>query len=143
MKKQNTTSSLFPIASLSILLFLIFVVPLAGQGQDAVLNQSITTAIKATDATALASHFDASVDLSLPDTEGAFSKKQAEQILKMFFNNNPPKQFTSDHSGSSGYGASYIIGTYTNTESQKFRVYILIKPKDSIGFIQQLQFEEE
>jgi len=111
--------------------------------QDAALNQSIAKAIKAADAIALGSHFDASIDLSLPDTEGAYSKKQAEQILKQFFSDNPLKQFTSDHSGNSGYGASYIIGSYTNTENQKFRVYILIKTKESTGLIQQVQFEEE
>lgn len=111
--------------------------------QESEISKEISTLLSKADASKLASHFNSTIDLTLPGQEGTFSKKQAEQILKMFFNNNPVKNFTLNHSGNSNNGSLYLIGSYQTTSEKKFRVYLLIKKQNNVDLIQQLQFEEE
>jgi len=111
--------------------------------QESGTAKEISKCFKAADASKLAAHFNTSLDLTLPGNEGAYSKKQGEQIVKMFFVNNPVDDFTIDHTGNSNNGSTYLIGSYKSTSQKKFRVYLLIKNKNNIDLIQQLQIEQE
>jgi len=103
----------------------------------------IATAIKAGDSKSLAGYFDNTVELKVLNKEGAYSKSQAEAIVKDFFTKNPPKNFTFKFDGpSGGNGAHYAIGTLT-TDSGKFRTYVYMKKKDDKFYIQELSFENE
>lgn len=124
-----------------ILLFMLFTN--FSMAQDQGLVTKITKALQSDDAASLSENFNASIELTLPQNEDTYSKKQAEQILKVFFKNNPVKTFSLEHSGNSNDGSSYIIGSHKTTTGKNFRVYILIKKRNDVDLIQQLQFEEE
>ena len=107
------------------------------------VTSKITSAIKQSNATALAGYFSNTVDLEAGSTDGNFSKNQAEVILKDFFSNHKAASFSVNHNGASNDGSKYIIGSYKSTNNKKFRVYVLLKNMDNKLLITQLQFEEE
>ena len=130
------------------ILFIIFaihfgILATAAQAQDASATDQITKALNTGNASLLASHLNASLDLAIPNNEGTYSKKQAEQILKMFFSKNPAKSFSLEHSGNSNNGSTYLIGSYKSKADKVFQVYLLVKERNGTELIQQLQFEEE
>jgi hypothetical protein len=132
------------IAAGTLLLMLMLALwPSHALAQDAEVTQKITAALTSGDATALASHFNTTVALTLPVNDGSFSKKQAEQLVKMFFEKNPVSIFTAEHNGTSNDGSCYIIGELHTTHQKTFRVYVLTKKRDGVDLIQQLQIEEE
>lgn len=102
----------------------------------------ISAAIKNGNSTQVASYFNSTIDLTVPDNEGTYSKTQAELILKDFFTKNPPASFTVNHNGSSNDGSLYAIGTYTSG-SGSYRTYFLLKKSGSSYLIQKLEFESE
>jgi len=126
----------------AILLFFAAPGQLQAQQGDQVIS-SIHNAIKTASADGLAAFFHTTVDLELGDTDGNFSKNQAEMIVKDFFAKNPVKSFTVKHQGSSDDGSKYSIGLYVSKSNQEFRVYILLKQSPDGLRINQLQFEEE
>ena len=88
----------------------------------------------------LASYFNQNVELVVQTHDDVFSKSQAQQIVAEFFKSNKPKQFSIIHQGGKE-GARYAIGTLiTNTGS--FRVYFLLKTKNSNSYIHQLRIEK-
>jgi hypothetical protein len=127
---------------LLLILLFIFHSVVSGQAENTTIAQ-IQKAIKNADATGLAAFFHSTVDLEVADTDGNYSKNQAEMILRDFFQNNPVKSFTMRHQGSSDDGSKYLIGTYKTMNDQEFRVYVLIKGTASEMMIHQLQFEKD
>jgi len=128
------------------LFFIIIVQAVLVAGFSVQLNaQSVTEevnkAIRAGDAGMLASNFNSSLDISIPDTDETMSKSQATQVMKSFFKANPPKSFVENYNGSSREATKFIIGTYTSVKS--YKTYVLLKEKDGKYLIVQLQFEEE
>ncbi len=113
-------------------------------GPDAVPGpvESITAAIKAGNSAELAKSFGPSLEIILPGSDGAFSKAQAEMIMKNFFTKYPPVSFVVNQKGNSAGGAQYIIGTY-KSKSETLNVYILLKPVSNQLLIQQLNFEAD
>lgn len=110
-------------------------------GQDDAIDR-ISSSIKAGSAKAIAGHFDANVEITLPGNEGYYSEAQSEQILKDFFQSNKPVGFSIMHKGDSG-DAMYVIGSLTVESGQAFRTFIyLIKEGDSFK-IQQLKFTDD
>ncbi|MCK9612796.1 MAG: DUF4783 domain-containing protein [Bacteroidales bacterium] len=109
--------------------------------QDNIID-NIAAAINSGDAKKLASYFNASIDLTVPGSEGTFSKSQSEMIVKNFFSHYPPLSFVVNQKGSSTEGSLFAIGKLT-TKSTTFRTYFLVKKTNNILLIHQLQFEEE
>ena len=104
--------------------------------------KAIQNSVKASNASSLVEHFDSTVELTIGEQEGTYSKAQAEQIVRSFFQRNKATSFVVKHSGSSSMGKKYEIGTY-KTSSKTFRTYVLISQKDGKYVIHQLRFEEE
>lgn len=105
--------------------------------------KQITEAIHKGNATNLASHFNSTLDLRIPDNEGTYSKKQAQMMMKVFFEKQPPQSFSLEHQGNSNDGSTYLIGLHKTKAGKKYRVYVLIKNRAGEALIQQLRFEEE
>ncbi len=104
---------------------------------------SIASAIKAGDSKVLATYFDNTVEVKIGNKEGAYSKSQAEAIVKDFFTKNKPKSFSFKHNGpSGGNNAHYAIGSLV-TDKGNFRTYVYLKKKDDKFYIQELSFENE
>lgn len=128
------------ITQISIVLFLAPLFIMAVRSGEL---ESIAQAIRTGNAKALAAYFDTTVELKINEKEGAYSKAQAEQVVKDFFVKNPPKGFSFMHDGpSGGNNAHYAIGTLTTTNG-KFRTYVYLKKKGDVYFIQEISFENE
>jgi hypothetical protein len=83
--------------------------------------------------------FDNTVEITLPDKGGSYSKSQAVIILKDFFANNTVKSFDVIHKGQNA-GSQYCIGTLV-TKSGSYRTTIYMKQKGDIQVLQELRFE--
>lgn len=134
MKKIIQTTLLFA--------FLFGAAELIGQQDNPVITK-VHNAIRQANAATLASCFHSTLDLEIGDTDGNFSKNQAEMIVKDFFTRNPVKSFTIKHQGSSDDGSKYSIGLYVTKSNLSYRVYVLLKQSDEGLRINQLQFEED
>ncbi len=104
--------------------------------------EDITAAIKAGNSKDLAKYFGPTVEIILPGTDGAYSKAQAEMIMKSFFTKSVPVSFVVNQNRNSAGGAQFIIGTY-KSKSEKLNVYILLKPVSNQLMIQQMHFEAD
>ncbi len=102
----------------------------------------ISNALKTGNAPALSAYFHATLDVTVIQKQGTYSKSQAEQVVQNFFTANKPSAFAINHNGTSGEGSKYIIGTLT-TSTGEYRVYIYFKNLNGSELIQTLRFETE
>lgn len=115
-------------------LFLIFKGP--------VISNELSNALKTGNSNRVAAFFENSVDLSIPNNEGVYSKMQAQLILKTFFLKNKPSDFTVVHNGNSKNNSFYSIGNL-KTNTGTFRVYILYKETDGKTIVLELKIESD
>ena len=109
------------------------------QAQDVVKDQ-VVLAMKTGNSRDLAAHFIANIDLTVKETSDVYSKAQAEQILRKFFNDHPPVDLVIEHSGVSKFGDKYFIGIL-RTRSGYFRVTFFLKKTDAEFQVKQLRIE--
>jgi hypothetical protein len=122
----------------SLLLVLVLSV-FALRAQDDVKDQ-VVSAIGSGNASALAARMVANVDMALPSASDYYSKAQAEQILRKFFDQHAPKGMTIEHEGTSHTGDSYYIGTL-RTANGDFRVTFFLKRSADLYQVKQLRIE--
>jgi len=96
--------------------------------------------MKSGNASQVSKFFDNTVEITFPDKSNAYSKSQAELVLKDFFDYNGVKNFEIVHKGENG-GAQFIIGTL-DTKNGEYRTTIYIKQKGDKQFLQELRFEK-
>ena len=99
-------------------------------------------AMKVGNSTELSKYFNNSVEVAILENESVYSRQQAEQVVKNFFDKNSPKNFTLLHQGGKSE-AQYAIGTLEIATGKKFRVYFLVKEQSGTPLIHQLRIEEE
>ncbi len=125
-----------------ILIFTLMAVSLSVNSKtDGDIPVNIFKSIETGDVEALSNYFSESIELILADKEGIYSKRQATQILKQFFNNNRPEKFNVLHQGGSE-NAKYAIGTL-NTTQGKYRIHFLVKIENNKAQIHQIRIQEE
>ena len=117
------------------LLLSLFFVSFIGVPED------INKALKEGDFGFLKENMNETVELVILEKENVYSKTQAEQILKNFFNSHKPIGFEVLHNGGSDK-SKYYIGTL-KTERKAFRVYYLLKVKNDKTLIYQLRIESD
>lgn len=123
-----------------LLLMALLCMPLAGtMAQDAEKDR-VVDAMKMGDAHELASLFIASIDLTVKDASDVYSRAQAEQILRKFFNENQPVDVVIEHSGVSKSGDKYFIGIL-RTRTGYFRTTFFLKKGDAGFQVKQLRIE--
>lgn len=106
-----------------------------------VLPNEVVDALKSGDSDDLSNFFNNSIELSLEKSKGIYSKKQAQQILSNFFEENKPSSFSKIHSGGKT-NSKFVIGRL-NTTNGKFRISILFSKEDDIFKILQLRIEAD
>jgi hypothetical protein len=99
-------------------------------------------AMKSGQTSGITKFFSSTVELTLLDNEGIYSKQQSEQMLKNFFAQHPPKNVNIQHKGSSAQGAKYAIITY-EASNGKFRTYIFMKDNGSGLQVNEFRIERE
>jgi hypothetical protein len=122
-----------------ILILIIALFPLAAFADT---FDDILIALKAGNSKEMTRSFNNSVELTLLDNEGIYSKQQAEQMLKNFFAKNPPKSVTLQHKGASGQGAQYAIATY-EAATGKFRAYMFLKDTGNGLLVHEFRIERQ
>lgn len=106
------------------------------QSFDGIIN-----AFKSSNASAVAAHFESSVELTISQNGNSYSKNQAEIILRNFFSNHPAKSFNVVHQGNSPEGSRYFIANLV-TSSTTYRTYVYAKPVAGKFWILEIRIEE-
>ena len=99
----------------------------------------VISAMRIGNAANIANFFDNTVEINLPDKSNAYSKSQAELVLKDFFNANQVKKFEVIHKGENA-GSQYCIGTLL-TKNGSYRTTIYMKRKGDKQVLQGITFE--
>lgn len=102
----------------------------------------IVNALKAANAKEVVRFFNTNVDLTINNSEGVYSKQQAEMMIKNFLSQNAPKNVTVQHKGASAQGAKYAIINY-ETEQGKLRIYVFMKANGAQLLVHELRIERE
>ncbi len=116
------------------------VLPFFGLQAQEVVKDKVVLAMKTGNSRDLAAHFIPNIDLTVKDNADVYSKAQAEQILRKFFNDHPPVDMVIEHSGVSKFGDKYFIGIL-RTRSGYFRVTFFLKKMDEELMVKQLRIE--
>lgn len=88
----------------------------------------------------IARHFNASIELNIADETDTYSKAQAEQILRDFFNKNMPVNSTVIHLINTN--PNYQIGILSVlTKTIKYRVTVTFKKTSGEFLITELRIE--
>lgn len=104
------------------------------------LSGAIALTIKAGNSKELASFFNSNIELVITDQENVYSRSQAEQVLRDFFQRNTPQSFSIIHQGSKD-NSNFAIGNLV-TSTGTFRVYFLIKTTNNNSYIHQFRIEK-
>lgn len=123
-------------------LMILAIVPALSMGLMA-QNQAaddIANLLKTGNASGLSSYFMNNVDLTILNNDDVYSKNQATQITKRFFDENPPGAFIIKHEGKSKLDDHYRIGTLS-TVNGEYRVTYFLKNNDGNYLIKQLRIE--
>ena len=139
-KERNCNKLLKTLRNILFFSIILFFLSFRFLSAPVEMNQEIISAIKTGNSKELAKYFNTTIELTVPEHEGNFSKVQAELLVKNFFIKYPPKSFTVNNKGKSRGGSSYTIGTLV-TGNGTFRTYYLIKNISGANCIQQLLFE--
>lgn len=122
-----------------LLLFTSLLLAFGLQAQDAVKDK-VVQAMKTGNSKQLAEHFIPNLDLTVKETSDVYSKAQAEQIVRKFFNDNPPTDLVIEHTGVSKLGDKYFIGILQTSNGQ-YRVTFFLKKIGADFQVKQLRIE--
>ena len=100
----------------------------------------VALSLKTGNSRELAKHFVVNIDLTLPGNSEVYSKAQAEQIMRKFFEEHNAKDLTIEHEGVSKMGDRYYIGRLT-TDKGPFRVTFFLKKAGEVYLVKQLRIE--
>ncbi len=112
---------------------------LAGTTMSREIPEGIVKSLASGNSRELSRHFNETIELVVLSSEDVYSKSQAELILRSFFSENRPVKFELLHTGGKEL-SRYAIGNM-KTEKGEFRVYFLIKHRDSVPLIHLLRIE--
>jgi hypothetical protein len=107
------------------------------------ISEEIAACIRSGNARKLSVYFGSSVDLSLTGKEDMYSRAQAEQLMRGFFQKNPPLTFRLTHRPAGSGASQYGIGSYQSINSKQFRIYFVIRRVGNQQYLQQLSIEPE
>ncbi|MBL7719181.1 MAG: DUF4783 domain-containing protein [Flavipsychrobacter sp.] len=111
----------------------------AAQAQTAL--EDVSNGVRTGNVMAIAPYFDNIVPITINNAQSTYSRQQAEMILKDFFTRNVPKEFLVANSGTSN-NAKYIIGELITTTGVKYSVYILLKEREHVFYLQELRLNK-
>lgn len=123
--------------SLVLLMSLLLVLGLHAQDPA---RDKVVQAMRTGNAATLAAQFIPNIDLTIKETSEVYSRSQAEQIVRKFFNDHPPVDLVIEHSGVSKFGDEYFIGIL-RTRNGYFRVTFFLKKTGEAKQVKQLRIE--
>lgn len=123
-----------------IILFLALLFASTGAFAQNDVKDQVVAALGSGNAAALSKHLVANVELTVLSTSEYYSKAQAEQILKKFFDEHDAQGMTVEHEGTSKMGDRYYIGRL-RTANGEFRVTFFLKKATDVFQVKQLRIE--
>ena len=103
-------------------------------------QEDVTNGVRTGNVALIAPYFDNVVPITMNNTLSTYSRTQAEMILKDFFTRNMPKELMVANSGTSN-NAKFVIGELMTTTG-KYSVYILLKEKEHVFYLQELRLNK-
>lgn len=100
----------------------------------------IAQAVKNGQSAELSAYFASSLECDILGKDNVFSKPQATQVMKDFFAKNKPKTFSTLHKSGKGQ-AKFIIGSYTTTNGDVYRMTFFVKQESGNYLVQQIRIE--
>ncbi len=125
-----------------ILLITLFVASISisvAQEQDVFVP--ITKYVQNGDSERLSAWFAPNLEIDILGVSNVCSRQQAKQILKEFFNEYSPKEFSIAYKSGKA-PMKYAIGNL-NAGGSKFRITIFVKTQEKGNYIQQFRVEKE
>lgn len=123
-----------------ILLLLLLSVITFAPAQDLFTN--IKPILKSGDARQLTAYLNSTIDITIGTNRVPYNRAQAETVLRDFFRQNPPTDFTILHTGSSKAGLRFAIGSYKSGKKE-FSVLIRIRETEKSWLIHEMSFVAE
>jgi hypothetical protein len=112
------------------------------QGQEKIECEEIVNAIKNAQATELSPYLASTVECDIFGKSNVYSKAQTIQVMKDFFTQHKPKQFTVNHQGGQGE-TRFFIGTYKTIAGKKYRISCSVKREaGKTDIIRQIRIED-
>jgi hypothetical protein len=96
-------------------------------------------AMKEGKASEVGKYMDDNIELTLPDKSNSYSKAQAIEVLKDFFDNNEVKGFEIKHKGGQE-GQEFCVGTL-QTKAGNYRTTIFMQSKTGKNVIKEIRFQ--
>ncbi|MEQ8239076.1 MAG: DUF4783 domain-containing protein [Cyclobacteriaceae bacterium] len=106
------------------------------------ITVNIGQALKAGSSKELIKYCNSNIEIKIDGNGANYSLNQAEEVLKSFFLNNPPRNFTFIHQGQSPEGLKYNIGSYKMGDGS-YRVVMVIKDIKGSLKIDTITFSKE
>lgn len=100
----------------------------------------VISAMKNGNASELSKFFDDTIEITFPTKSSAYSKSQAQLVLRDFFNTNKVKNFEIAQKNDNT-GAPFLTGTLI-TANGDFKTTIYMKQKGDKQLLQELRFEK-
>lgn len=110
----------------------------------AVQAQSVETLfsnLKSANAAGVAKQFDTNVEITLLNKAAAYSKAQAEAVLRDFFKQKKVHDFELKHQGASPEGSKYFVGNLKSAAGN-YSIYIYGKNVSTSFVIRELRIED-
>lgn len=104
-------------------------------------TEALISGLKNGSAAAVAKHFEANIELTLGKNSSAYSKQQAEAVLRNYFTKNSVKGFELKHQGTSPEGSKYLVGTLQTTNGN-LSTYVYGKAANGMFLVRELRIEE-
>lgn len=126
-----------------ILINLLLISAFSMHAQNEDLFAHVENALSASSSRELSKHLYSKVELKIDGKRKEYSDKQAEAILKQFFQNNSAVNCEFIHDGQNNAGQIiYAIGNY-ETSSNNFRVVVRAKKFEDAYKLYRIEFTKE
>ena len=105
--------------------------------------EDIVNDIKSDRISDIKKYIDNTVSITINNTQSAYSRSQAEIVLKDFFRKNSARDLVIENSGAPDNISKYAIGNF-NAAAEKYNVYILLKLRENNSYLlQEIRINKE
>jgi len=128
---------------MNYLLYLLVTVSLSLATINIIPFSEIETAFQTGDSGKIMELSKSKLIINLDGREGVYSQPQGNQVLKTFFNVNPPKTFSFSFKGTEKKMGSYALGLFTSSNTSVFKVSLKFLKEGDVYKIESLAIKKQ
>lgn len=102
----------------------------------------VIKALEDANAKSLATYFNVTIEMKVPDHEDTYSSSQGEMIMKDFFKRYPASSCTTVQKGNTDNTSRFAICDYFSGQTH-FQVYLFLKKEQENFQVHKIKFEEK